>query len=267
MKSRRGLSSVVGMVFAIIAIVTTVGYVTFSLNVLDSFNQSVLAKNQMMIDTGKEKFDIYSVQITNGRFNVAISNSGSLPINITRMWVQNTTTNVVDWTNSYNCHNCIVSPGSILKNIGLSMPVGANPLYSYNLKLITSRGNSMQFSMGSPGVKPLWLQLEAVPSSVRTGNNATFLFVIVNNMTSSNLLTNLQPNFSCRAFGVDSYTAKSGPLPPSYPYLQSGGTAFFKYVYAITNSSTNVANHVTCTANLQNGVFGNNGTDTVWSVK
>jgi hypothetical protein len=259
MKSRRGLSSVVGMVFAIIAIVTTVGYVTFSLNVLDSFNQSVLAKNQMMIDAGKEKFDIYSVQITNGKFNVAISNTGNLPINITRMWVQNTTTNVVDWTNSYNCHNCIVSPGSILKNIGQSMPVGANPIYSYNLKLTTSRGNSMQFSMGSPGTKPIFLQLQIIPNSVSSYNNATLLLVATNNLTSSNLLTNITPNTPvCSTTGGATFTLKSLP-PPQYPYLGNGGTVMFKWVYnAVGANNTRIA----CTASLQNGLASNTASDT-----
>ena len=112
------------MVFAIIAIVTTVGYVTFSLNVLDSFNQSILTRNQMTLDATKEKFDLYSVKIANNKFNVTISNSGNLPINVTRMWVQNTT--ATDWVNYYSI-NRLVSPGSILTNIGQISPVYANP--------------------------------------------------------------------------------------------------------------------------------------------
>jgi len=260
MKSRRGLSSVVGMVFAIIAIVTTVGYVTFSLNVLDSFNQSVLAKNQMLIDAGKENFQIYSAQITNGKFNVAISNTGNLPINITRMWVQNTTTNVVDWTNSYNCHNCIVSPGSILKNIGQNMPVGANLGYTYNLKLVTSRGNSIQFSMGSPGVKPLFLQLQIIPNSVSSYNNATLLLGVTNNLTSSNLLTNITPNTPvCSTTGGATFTLKSGPTPSQFPYLQNGGTTYFKWVYNAIGANYT---RITCTASLQNGLASNTVSDT-----
>jgi hypothetical protein len=252
------------MVFAIIAIVTTVGYVTFSLNVLDSFNQSILTRNQMTLDATKEKFDLYSVKIANNKFNVTISNSGNLPINVTRMWVQNTT--ATDWVNYYSI-NRLVSPGSILTNIGQISPVYANPAYTYNLKLITGRGNSMQFTLGSPGAKALFLQFMMVPNSLRSGGNVTALFTVVNNMTTNNSLTNLQPSVVCTKYGQPvTFQPQSGPIPSSYPYLQSGGTAFFKYVYTLTNTTTNAANHVTCTASLVGGVPGNTASDTVWAI-
>ncbi len=259
MKSRRGISSVVGMVFAIIAIVTTVGYVTFSLNVLDSYNQSVLARNQMSIDAGKEKFDLYSAKITsNNKFNITIANSGNLPINITRIWVENTT--ATDWINYYTI-NSLVSPGALLTNIGVSSPVSYNSANTYNLKLITSRGNSMQFSLGSPGVKPVYLQAQFIPNSIHTTNNATFLLIVINNMTSSNMLTNLQPNVpSCSGTATATLMGSAGPVPTKYPYLQSGGTAIFKWVFKISGSAPQSA---TCTVSLK-GANSNTASDIVW---
>jgi hypothetical protein len=246
------------MVFAIIAIVTTVGYVTFSLNVLDSFNQSVLTRNQMTLDASKEKFDLYNVKIANNQFNVTISNSGNLPINITRMWVQNTT--AVDWINYYSI-NKLVSPGAILTNIGQSSPVYYNSANAYNLKLITGRGNSMQFTIGSPGVKPVYLQAEFVPNSIHTGNNATFHLIVINNMTSSNLLTNLQPNVpSCS--GSATATLMGSVVPTQYSYLQSGGIAIFKWVVKVSGSL--VGQSATCTVSLKNGISTNTASDTVW---
>jgi hypothetical protein len=260
MKTRRGISSVVGMVFAIIAIVTTVGYVTFSLNVLDSFNQSVLARNQMTLDASKEKFDLYSIKVVNNKFNVTISNSGNLPINITRMWVQNTTNPALDWTNYYSI-NRLVPPGGLLTNIGQSSPVSALLTQTYNLKLVTGRGNSMQFSMGSPGVKPLYLQAEFIPNSIHTSNNATFLLIVINNMTSSNMLTNLQPNLpSCSGSATATLMGSAGPVPTQYPYLQSGGTAIFKWVFKVSGTTGQSA---TCTASLK-GASSNTASDIVW---
>ena len=261
------------MVFAIIAIVTTVGYVTFSLNVLDSFNQSILTRNQITLDVTKEKFDLYSVKMANNKFNATISNSGNLPINITRMWVQNTS--ATDWVNYYPI-NTLIPPGTLWTNIGQSSPVSYVLAKAYNLKLITGRGNSMQFTLG--GLKPVFMQLEMLPTTVHTNslvtgnnnNNATALLAVVNNMTSSsNLLTNLTPNFSCRGYGgppVMTWQVKATPIPSQYPYLPNGGTAFFKWTVLVKNATNTGNNHVTCTANLQNGVVGNNGTDTVWAV-
>jgi hypothetical protein len=259
MRSRRGISSVVGMVFAIIAIVTTVGYVTFSLNVLDSYNQSVLTRNQMSLDAGKEKFDLYSAKTTsNNKFNITIANSGNLPINITRIWVQNTT--ATDWINYYTVNN-LVSPGALLTNIGVSSPVFYNSANAYNLKLVTGRGNSMQFSMGSPGVKPVYLQAEFLPNSIHTLNNATFLLIVINNMTSSNQLTNLQPNVpSCSGTATATLMGSAGPVPTKYPYLQSGGTAIFKWVFKVTGTVGQVS---TCTASLK-GANGNTASDSVF---
>jgi hypothetical protein len=260
MRSRRGISSVVGMVFAIIAIVTTVGYVTFSLNVLDSYNQSILARNQMSLDAGKEKIDLYSAKVTaNNRFNITITNSGNLPINMTRIWIQNTT--ATDWINYYTI-NKLVTPGALLTNIGVSSPVSYNSLYSYNLKLVTGRGNSIQFTLGSPGVKPVYLQAQFVPNTVRQYANSTFLLMVINNMTSSNLLTNLQPNTpTCPGSATATLMGSAGPVPSKYPYLQSGGTVFFKWVVKVSGANQTSA---TCTVSLKNGIASNTASDTVW---
>ncbi len=250
MTTRRGLSSVVGMVFAIIVIASSVGYVTYSMNLLDKYNQAVLSRNQIAIDKGNENFQIYSAKISNsGKFNITIANTGNLPINITRMWVQNTTAN--DWVNFYTI-NKAVNPGSLLVNIGQSSPVGANAANAYNLKLVTSRGNTMQFTLGSPGVKPLFTQLMILPNYVKTLNNVTIIYYVTNNMTSNNLLTNLKPTLSCTAYGSNTLAQKYGPLPAQYSYLQNGGTAIFKWVYLVTG--TTPGDRFACSANLGNSL-------------
>src|SRR4029077_10372961 len=136
--------------------------------------------------------------IKNNKFNVTVINTGNLPINITRMWVQNYS--VADSVNYYII-NKLVSPGASLINIGQSIPLTVNSASNgyYNIKLITTRGNSLQFNMGSPGVKPLYMQLTIVPQIV-TGTipkNATILYLVTNNSTTNNLLTNIQPNLVC----------------------------------------------------------------------
>jgi hypothetical protein len=251
------------MVFAIIAIVISVSYVTYSLNTLDQYNQSTLARNQESINAGQESFQLFNTKIVGGKFNITVTNTGNLPINITRMWVQNTT--ATDWTNAYSI-NKMVNPGSLLTNIGQSSPVGANPLYSYNIKLTTSRGNALQFSIGSPTANPLFVQLDAIPSTVHTNQNATFLYIVQNNMTSNNALVNITPTMSCRGTGTAVATVW-GPFPSTYPSLPSGGTAIFKWTAKITNSSSIVVLNVICSAGiLQNGaiVVFDNASDTVW---
>lgn len=255
MRTRRGLGSVVGMVFAIIAIVTSIGYVTFSMNLLDQYNQSVLARNQVSIDKGNENFQVYSVKIVNGKFNVTVANTGNLPINVTRIWITNSSCNC-DWTNYYSI-NKLVNPGTLLTNIGQNSPVGANTANSYNIKLATSRGNSLQFTLGSPGVKPMLVQLMILPSYVYHGAvaNATIIYLVTNNMTSNNLLTNLQPNISCTG-NIAGWSLKIGPNPPQYSTLPSGGTAIFRWVYSIGAASAS-GQKEQCTASLGNPATNN----------
>lgn len=256
MKTRRGLSTVVGMVFGIIAILTSIGYVTYSLTTLDQYNQATLSRNQQSIDAGKENFQLYSTKIINGKFNITIANTGNLPINVTRMWVQNTT--ATDWINYYTI-NKAVNPGFLLTNIGQNSPVGANPSYAYNIKLVTGRGNAMQFSIGSANSNPLFMSAQMIPASLHNYAYVTLLYEVTNNMTSNNSLVNIQPAApSCNPSG-DVKQLVSGPTPPSYPFLSSGSTAIFKWVY---NMSGTVRTSVTCTVSLQNGLASNTASDT-----
>ncbi len=261
MTSRKGLSTVVGMVFALIALAISMGYITYSMNILDQYDKTVIAKNQQTIDNVKENFQLYSATITNSRFNIAITNTGNLPINITRMWVQNYT--VADSVNSYILGRQLVQPGSKMINIGscATCPT-VNPASNgyYNIKLVTARGNSLQFNMGSPGTNPLYMQLMITPNSIVSGANATLILVVVNNSTNNNLITNLQPKaLSCKGGFSLNAIKKTGPIPTQYPILSSGSTAIFKWTWKV--DTVHPGDVETCTVGLVNGVLGNNGTD------
>lgn len=236
MKSRRGLSTVVGMVFAIIALTTTVAYVSYSMNTLGQFNMSVITKNQQTVDTGKEKFQISSVQVINNKFNITLVNTGTLPINITKLWVQNTT--ATDWTRSYIPVNNFVGPGATLKNIGQNIPLyysSSSP--SYHFKLVTSRGNMQEFNLNSIGSQPLLVQFNAIPNQIPPSFTTTLLMTVTNNMTGNNYLINVKP----QTIGLPVYTG-SGTTSVSlvsqqttaYPVLGPGNTAIFKWIYKAT---------------------------------
>ncbi len=259
MRTRRGLSTVIGAVFAVIVISTSIGYVAYSMNLLQNYNQSVLARNQLSTDKGSENFQLYSLKVASNKFNITVANTGSVPINITRMWVQNTT--ATDWVNYYTI-NKAVNPGALITNIGQSSSVNVNTANAYNIKLVTSRGNSIQFSMGSTAAKPLYMQLTMVPTVVLTGKNVTLLYIVINNMSSNNALVNVQPNIPSCSGTATGFTLKSGPLPIQFPTLPNGGVAIFKWVYTLTG--TIPGQRETCTVSLANGVAGNTGSDTVW---
>ena len=251
MRSRRAISSVVGMVFAIIALTTTITYISYSMGILNNYNQSVLTQNQQLTDVDKEKFQISSVTVPNGKLNVTIANTGSLPIQFTKLWIQNTS--ATDWVNSYAPTNSFVSPGGVLTNVGQNIPVSINPSNSYNVKMVTSRGNDQTFTVNSANVAPLNIQLLFFPATVAGGFNTTLTMIVINNSTG--MLTNITPS----PLPVPTYTGSgttkctAGAVSPSkYNTLAPGSTAVFTW-----NVKVSGAGGDTCTFEftkpLQNG--------------
>ena len=248
MRSRRAVASVVGMVFAIIALTTTITYISYSMGILNNYNQSVLVKNQQLTDVDKEKFQISSVTVPNGKLNITIADTGSLPIQFTKVWIQNTS--ATDQVYSYIPTHNFVSPGGILTNIGQSMtPI--NAVDSYNIKLVTSRGNTQQFTLNSGNASPLNLQFMAIPPTVPSGFKSQMVLIVTNNSTST--LFNVTPmdpylvshNATTCTIGADS-TTKIATLP-------QGGTAVFSWPVNATGSTNTNCVYQT---SLQNGYPG-----------
>ncbi len=248
MRSRRAISSVVGMVFGIIALTTTITYVSYSMNILNNYDQSVMNKNQQLSDVDKEKFQIASVTVPNGKLNVTVTDTGSLPVQFTKIWVQNTSTS--DWVHSYVPTNNFVSPGGSLTNLGQLIPVSFNSANSYNIKLVTSRGNTQQFTVNSASAAPLNIQLLAVPSTVDVGFNSSLIMVVTNN--GSSILTNISPTTPTQTAGVAG--CQLGQVTPSaYPTLQPGSTAIFKWDVIVGSGGSGNYCTFTATPPIKNG--------------
>lgn len=216
------------------------------MNILDNFSQKTLLKNQENVDKGKEEFDVLSVTTVNNKFNITIQNTGNLPINFTRMWVQNKT--ATDWISKYDISNA-VSPGYVLKNIGQNVKLTALPTKEYSLKLVTGRGNVKELYVNSASLHPLDLKLYLLPTTVANKFTTTVLFTATNNMTNNAVLTNLQPNLGITPEGATA-VLQSGPNPASYPVLERGEIAIFMWTYEISGNPTD---KIIFTASLVNG--------------
>ncbi|MBI1829169.1 MAG: hypothetical protein HY222_07395 [Thaumarchaeota archaeon] len=253
MRTRKALSTVIGAVFAIIALTTTVTYISYSMGILDNYNQSVLVKNQQLSDINTEKFQISSVTVSNSKINITVTNTGNLPIKFTKIWVQNTTTAATStsWVNSYVPTNNFVAPGGTLTNIGQNIPVSINSANSYNVKLVTSRGNTQQITLNSANAAPLNIQLFAAPAAVVSGFKTELIMIVTNNGSAT--LTNVTPAPLPAPTGAASCNAGS-VSPSSYKTMSPGSTAIFKWDVTTTMVGSGV---LTCTYTLtqplQNG--------------
>ena len=255
MKNRRALSSIVGTVFAIIALGTTIGYITYSMGVLEKFNEDTLVRNIQSVDTNQENFDVVKASIVNNRFDITVQNSGNIPINITRLWVKNTT--ATNWVYKYDL-NTQISPGGT-NNLGQNLALTALDTKSYDMKMITQRGNTKEFLINSPTTAPLDLQLHAIPNTVPGEFTTTLILAVTNNMSNKNTLLSIVPTIQDSG-DADAQLLTPQPIPPQYDSLASGDTAFFKWVYKMTGTGGQTK---TFTASLQNPFTGNTVSDTV----
>jgi hypothetical protein len=253
LKDRKGISTIIGSVFFIIIFTSVATYVLYSMNQIDQFGVAVIGKGQDNINRNNEAFEITGVTEDNNKFNVTIQNTGQLPVNITRLWIQNKTDPT--WPTTKFSINQIVAPGQTLTKIGQNIQLTAKPSQAYDISLVTERGNTKEFLVNSASQKPLYLQLFVLPDRIPTGFDTTLLLAVTNNMSNNGILTNLVPNdTTVRApFGA-SVTLVSGPEPSAYPILQKGDTAYFKWVYNISGSSGQGINFTT---SLKNGYLGN----------
>lgn len=253
MKSRRGLSTVVGTVFSIIALTTTVAYISYSMNTLNQYNNIVMSQNQQLSNTASERFQLGGVNVVQGKLNMTVVNTGSVPINFTKIWIQNTS--ATNWIRGYTPAppNDFVPIGGVLKNLGQNIPVYINPVNSYNIKLVTSRGTTQGFTMNSANASPLNVQLMFLPSTVASGFKTKLVMIVTNNSTGT--LTNVSPSTlpSPTYTGSGTTSCIAGPISPaSYNTVAPGSTAIFTWDVTVSGYGSDTCTF-TINQPLQNG--------------
>ncbi|MFB5607253.1 MAG: hypothetical protein ACE5RI_03280, partial [Candidatus Nitrosomaritimum yanchengensis] len=248
MKIRRGLTTIVGGVFFLIVIVTAASYLTYSMNLFETFSENVFAVEQERENRKKESFDISKLTITNNKINLDIYNSGDIPVSFTRLWVENVTG--VDEVYRFDL-NSTISSGTTKKDILNEVPFIALPTENYKLKLVTDRGTTKEFSVNA-STEPLELKLFALPEAVPTNFKSTLLLSVTNNSTQNTIYTNIQPFLNVTSLGA--VAEFEGPTPQPFPVLEKGNTVIFEWTYRITGDD---GDKVRFDASILNGVPGN----------
>lgn len=251
MKNRRGLSTLVGIVFFMIVFAGVATYVTYSMNQLDKFGQTIIEKGQEDRNRDREQFEITTVSRDNNKFNITIQNTGELPLNITRLWIENKTD--PSWGTQKFDINKAVSPGQTLTKVGQDLQLVALDTQGYDIRLTTERGNAKEFLVNSASQEPVYLQLFVLPDNVPSGFNTTLLFAVTNNMSNNGALTNFVPKLMVTPQGA-SATLMLGPEPTIYPLLKNGDTAYFQWIYKISGTA---GQGVKFEASVDNGYLAN----------
>ena len=247
MQRRRGLSSVIGMIFVVIILTSAIGYFTYGVDLIEQLNDQVIAKTIEIQDKSRENFEITNVGIDGGKFNLTLHNTGELPINFTRFWINNVTDST--WPLQNFTLNKVVTPQAIISNVGQGLNLQALESQAYSIKIVTQRGLGQEFSINSPSEEVLDLKLIALPETIPDGFRTTLLFTVTNNMTKNTTLLNIKPMMQApQTSGTAAYTLISDINPTQISTLSRGDTASFTWTYEI---SGDLNDSVTFTVSLQ----------------
>ena len=227
MKQRRALTTVVGAVFFLIAIITAASYLTYSMNLFESFSENVFAAEQERENRQKESFDISRLTVENSTINLDVYNSGDIPVSFSRIWIENVTG--IDEVFKFDLDKTVPT-GITSKNILQDIPFTVVDTQSYKMKLVTDRGMTKEFSLNA-STDPLNLQLFALPETVPTNFKATLLLAVTNNSTEDTIYTNVQPVLNVISLGANA--TLEGPAPTPFPVLEKGNTAIFEWNYRL----------------------------------
>ncbi len=237
---------------------TGITYTTLSMNQMTELAETIGTKQVTDYQQTTESFEVVKIKNDNNQFNITVTNTGNIPVHITRLWVENTTDSA--WPISKFDLDVTLASGNSTTNIGQNIGLTALDTESYVMKLVTERGNTQKLFLNSVGEDSLYLNLRAIPTIVPTTFTTTLVLEVINNGT--NKLLNLQPVMietdttcivDCDAKWV------SGPTPASFDSLDPGNMVTFEWVYAMEGADG--GDSALFTAGLINGI--GNDTSTV----
>jgi len=254
---RRGLSTIIGATFFVLVMGSTIGYVTYSMDVIDDLAYQVDVKQDTNLNRQSEEFKITGVKVDGNEFNLTVTNTGTIPINITNMWAKNMTDPL--WNQTKYQLNQIISPGQSVANIGQGTGLVAMNSESYSLRLVTDRGNSLNTQLLSATNQPLQMILFTSPSTPLSQQNVTLLYTVKNNLTGGKIVQSITPQMDPpTTTGSATAVLQSGPTPASVASLGPGEMAFFEWTYYVEGDKNN---QITYNATIANAVKGNFVTD------
>ena len=142
MKSHRGLTSVVGAVFLIAIIVSSLTYISYSLETMGTFSEALITGEDRIKNKQLESFDVLSIDIAAAsKLDGVIKNTGEIPIKFSTLWIDEQGVN--DVVQKF-IMNTSIRPGTsfnLIDDVDFTM----DPAKGYNMKLVTTRGETKTF--------------------------------------------------------------------------------------------------------------------------
>jgi len=245
MKMRRGLSTMVGAIFFIIAATGTIAYISYSMNSIENFAQSIIVKDAQSVDQLKEDIEITSVTLTaTNKFNMTVLNKGPITAKLVRLWVTDQSSNPV--THQKENLDVLINSGEQEQNIATNLGITANPTDSYTLKAVTERGNTASFVLSADTSTIIAL---IAPAQVLPQSQIYLTTIIKNNSTTPSTIAKLTGTMKNNA----SLTPTAIPTPADIMGFDKDEMATFTWTFNAPSSDTIVqfnASYVGAPGNL-----------------
>ena len=147
MNSHRGLSSIIGAVFLIAILIGALSYISYSLEIMGNFSESLITEESRMKDKQNEAFEITSIDITAAnKLDGIIKNTGEIPVKLTTLWIDEQGVN--DVVQKFTL-DAAIAPGNTVNILDLA-DYTIDPTKGYNMKVVSSRGVVNSFYVNSP---------------------------------------------------------------------------------------------------------------------
>jgi len=223
MRLRRGLSTVVGAVFFVVAISSVAAYVSVSMNSLDDLAQSIIVNDARSIDRLKEDIEITTVTLTDtNKFNMTVFNKGPIPTKLVRLWITDQSSNPI--THQKEDLSVLINPGEQKQNIATNLSITANPTDSYTLKAVTERGNTASFVLYTDTSTQIDL---IVPAQALPKSKIYVIAIITNNSTLPSTIANITGTMKNNA----TLTPTETPTPTYKLGLNNNEMAIFAWTF------------------------------------
>lgn len=228
-KNRKGIESVVGGLFFLIlmiggftAIIAAFAIETNLFNMQNQLSNLVLGKIQ-------EQF-VVSAQVNQNNKNqlsIAVTNTGTTPVQIADFWVINKTASSAPATLfTVNYTSAFVASGQTSKIIDSGTPLYMTP-GKYTIKVVSKRGTEQLVSFNVP-YYPLVSKVIVTPNAQYVNQNATITVFVVNLGNSTIDKLNCTVGVPTNRYTAFTNTTKTIPKLPPY------GSATFELEYTVT---------------------------------
>jgi len=137
LKSTRGVSTVIGAIFFVVILLMGSSLLIIQARQFDEYVQTVNERARLDWERQNEAVEIESVSVVDGKLNLTVRNEGSVTAHVVSLWI---TERPATLHKSFPI-SCTVRPGETVTNVGQELEVQLSPERTYEVKLVTERGN------------------------------------------------------------------------------------------------------------------------------